>query len=157
MDINGNLSIGWRRLPNLWVVTKNMPGNHQTFQPATPFKDLVVATQTILAKIFFPKNWGGFIIPQFDDCAYFSDKQWKKKPRLFRVYGGWIPTQLNGELMINHEIRIPMKTNQDDSWKVRKKHQNLHINFAARFRRVFQPYSPNAAGSSGAPPKEVGP
>ena len=29
-----------------------------------------------------------------------------------------VPTQLCGDYVINHEIRIPSLNNQDDSWKV---------------------------------------
>ena len=34
------------------------------------------------------------------------------------LYRGWKTTQLYRDYFINHEIRIPSLTNQDDSWKV---------------------------------------
>ena len=48
-----------------------------------------------------------------------KSEQWKR-PCLGRLYRGWNTTQLYtvGFFFINHDIRIPWWTNQDDSWKV---------------------------------------
>ena len=41
-----------------------------------------------------------------------------QKRLLKRVYRGWNPTQLCGEYVINHEIRIPFSNNQYRPWKM---------------------------------------
>ena len=77
---------------------------------------------------FYPLRWSSPLLKQWNPGAYSesspfnqtqlpSVEQWKK-PRLFRVYRGWNPTQLCEDYFINHEMNIPFKQpGPSTSWK----------------------------------------